>query len=351
VKASILIDMEKYLKAVKYLNKTLDYDENFYNNPYFTYARIIISLQLNTENIDVKGKVKIYDYIYSDAKYLMEEILKNKILGSNIDESLVDKESNNDFYSNLTKTFNKGIIFYKNHDSPLADTYIYSRNTSNTSGYLEKLIENGADVELFNDIPDKKDLKTVEDYEKAINEFHNLKGEEYFDEHMGDFWQIIETRPFIMWLLDYSTLLWEEDIDKEKSIDLLKYIIELNPRDNTESRNILMTRLLELNELEEFEEYIEENQLGAFSQYNKTLHAIKNRKDGIFISQILNEAINFNKHVLYYLTGKKEIPLQFPETYSYGDVNEAIYYSTIATKAWNNEKNAIKFLKDVLKDL
>jgi hypothetical protein len=96
-----------------------------------------------------------------------------------------------------------------------------------------------------------------------------------------------------------------------------------------------MTRILELDRLEEFEEYREmfEYDEGAFPLYNNVLYTIKNREEEFTISEMLGDAINFNKHVLDYLTGKKEIPTKLPETHSYGDDNEAIYYSTIAMKA------------------
>jgi hypothetical protein len=238
-KASTLIKMEKFIESEEYLGIALNYDESFDNNPYFNYVRVMILWSMNNTNqvIDIlMNKFRSTDYIYSESRKLLTELVNetvskiNKLkslFGGESDEmeSLFDMENGGDFKSNAKKRLFVSIIFYKNHDNSIADMYIYSKNMNTSQKYIGNLILNDTDTEI--NIPMKKDLKTVEDYEKAINEFYDLKGEKYFDEYNGDFWQILETRPFIMWLLDYSTLLWEEKIDKEKSIELLEYLMNL----------------------------------------------------------------------------------------------------------------------------
>lgn len=60
------------------------------------------------------------------------------------------------------------------------------------------------DIELFEDyvIDDDNPLETIEDYQRAIDLFRSTKGEEYFEENKGYFWGMLESRPFMMHLLE-----------------------------------------------------------------------------------------------------------------------------------------------------
>ncbi|MDR3292227.1 MAG: hypothetical protein LBT10_08800 [Methanobrevibacter sp.] len=364
-KASVLAQIDEYDDAAKYLDKALTYDVNLSDNADFIFLSAIICYHGDDDGIaalEHLSRIDFIDYCYYDTTDLLLEMFHD-IISEGIFESDGTPNINIDGDFNFDKEtmdlFKKSnvnaihVIFYKNHDSHFVDTRIYNNPVDNNlSPEIIDMIESGEDVELYDDTPEKRDLTTVEDYEQALSDFHDLKGDEYFKEHKGRFWKLHETRPFMMWLFDYSALLWDEEIDKDKSIDLLKYMIELNPSDNQGARDILMTRLLELDRLKEFKEYnLEYDDYGSFTLYNNVLLAIKNKKNDAKIKSLLKKAIEFNEHVITYLTNKKPIPQTLPEVYSYGGLDEAEYYVIIAIKAWNNDEIAMKKLNEYIQSL
>jgi hypothetical protein len=345
-KASVLAQKEEYGDAKEYLVKSLKYDENIDKNPDFIFLTGYISYYAddNIENArKLLLKITFMDYNYHDSMDLtlkiicdlyIEKIHEDEIQHLNIDRDFdLNGDSMDSFKNSNIAAFHT--IFYKNHDSHLVNMYAYSNPVNNDlPPEIVEMMESG-EVELYNDMPEKRDLTTVEDYEEALSDFYDLKGDEYFKEYQGQFWKLYETRPFMMWLLDYSALLWDEEIDKDKSIDLLKYMIKLNSSDNQGVRDILLTRLLELNKLKEFKKYSLEyyKDFGSFALYNNALLAIKNKKTDVEIKSLLKKAIKFNEHVIPFLINEKPIPENLPEAYSLGGLDEAEYYATIAIKA------------------
>ena len=103
------------------------------------------------------------------------------------------------------------------------------------------------------DYPADYDDMSIEDYQKAIDEYEEEFGERFFKEHEGDFWLIHKTRPYMQCLFDQAHLLWENG-EKEKAINQYKYMLKLNPNDNQGVRDVLLPNLLELNRLDEAEE-------------------------------------------------------------------------------------------------
>ncbi|WP_409199300.1 DUF6398 domain-containing protein [Methanobrevibacter sp. DSM 116169] len=206
------------------------------------------------------------------------------------------------------------------------------------------------DIELFEDyvIDENNPLETIEDYERAIELFRTTKGEEYFKENEGYFWGMLETRPFIIDLLNQSILLWEDN-QKERAIDQLKYILKLNPDDNTGVRYILINNLLELNRLKEAEDLIDyfDEEYSSIWYFSKLLLSIKNKDDDETIKKLYNEANNLNKYIVPFLIGTKETPNHPAEFYSLGDENEAINYFYLAIESWMEDTEAIDILKDL----
>ncbi|MDR2624279.1 MAG: hypothetical protein LBC39_06915 [Methanobrevibacter sp.] len=362
-KASVLSDMEKYDAAKEYLDKALKYDEILNNNGDFKFLSAYLAYNGCDDRNTAKNllrEVDITDYSYYDSAdldttmilhdmFLKEENDPNGIQFLELDGNMDFDET--DFFKDPNYVVSH-TIFYKNHDSQMVDMRIYNNPMNSNQSEITDILGYIEGIELYDDTPEKKDLKTVEDYEHAISEFYDLKGDEYFKEHEGVFWKLHETRPFMMWLLDYSALLWEQNIDKYKSIDLLEYLLVLNPDDNQGARDVLMTRLLELNRIKEFEKYsLEYDDFGAFTLYNNALFAIKNKENDRKIKSLLKKAVEFNEHIIPYLTNKKPIPKNLPEMYSYGDLNEADYYATIAIKAWNEDEIAMKKMNEYIQSL
>lgn len=205
------------------------------------------------------------------------------------------------------------------------------------------------DVELFEDyvIDEDNPMETIEDYQRAIDLFRSTKGEEYFEENKGYFWGMLETRPFMMHLLEQAMLLWDAG-QRDRAVSQLQYLLELNPNDNQGVRDVLMSRQLELDRLDEAQELLDiyDEEYSASWLFSKLLLSIKSNQDKSIIEKLYEEAVEENEFVVPLLIGKKKIPKSLPSFYSFGDENEAIIYVDLAQRAWKKNKKAIKMLKE-----
>ncbi len=71
--------------------------------------------------------------------------------------------------------------------------------------------------------------------------------------------------------------------------------------------------------------------------------------DGIKANTALSEAYNSNKYVSNYLTKKEFLPFTLPNSYSWGNENEAITYAHGAIKAWQNTPGAVEWIEKRIK--
>jgi len=115
-----------------------------------------------------------------------------------------------------------------------------------------KLDENCADAyNLLAEYSADSPMESLEFYAKGIEAAKKTLGEE-FENYKGHFWGFHETRPFMRSMSGYSNVLWMLD-EKNKAIEIMKEMLELNPNDNQGIRHSLITRLLILNRFLEAE--------------------------------------------------------------------------------------------------
>lgn len=215
----------------------------------------------------------------------------------------------------------------------------------NIEDYLGMIFNIISGLDLENE--ESYSLETIEDCEKFINDFHEKVGDEYFKENKGYFWQIYETREFMMALLNLSILLFEDNQDN-KAIEQLEYILELNPNDNQGVRYLLISNLLKLNLLEKAEDLINffDEEESTIWNFSKLLLAIKNNEDEHILKSLYKKAVLSNKYVVPFLLGDAKISGDDLSYYSEGSEEEAIFYLGFALDVWGDDKTAMKFLND-----
>jgi len=342
-KASVLLDNDDYDDMEECIGKFLSTDKDPGKNSDFAF--FLAKLNYLSDNPDdtmkfIK-KIDYFDFVYTEAMELSMEIIGPKIMEM-FNEGLLEDEVLEE------KIMEKKLLDAKRNR-------IYG-NSPRDSEYFKKLEAAGEDIEYFDNMPEERNPTTIEEFEEAINDFHTDRGEEYFEEYKGFFWGMLETRPYMDWLHGLSELLWIEGRTNE-SIDKLKYMLELNPRDNQGARHNLWPRLLELNRLDEFDEYTEmfvedeedEMEHSPFLYYNLLLSAIKRKTDEKTIKKLYNKAYETNRYVPDFLTGKIKLPKKAPLYYTVGDESEAIFYVFTAYNAWNDDEIAMKKIKELSK--
>lgn len=189
-------------------------------------------------------------------------------------------------------------------------------------------------------------------YERAVEAGARRLGPERFKEDAGNFWGIIETRPYLRARQRLALALMAADrIDA--AAGHFAQMLELNPGDNQGNRYHLAQCLLRLNRLEDLEELLNDplyaDDIGAEWNYNRALLEFRRTGDSPASRHQLQKARRESKFVIPYLIGKQEMPPFMPETFQFGHEDEAVICVGQIGDAWNQTPGAIDWLRKMEK--
>ena len=185
-------------------------------------------------------------------------------------------------------------------------------------------------------------------YQQGVEAGTRYLGEKFFAANKGHFWGMIETRPYMRARQGLADCLWAMRREEE-SIAHSEALLDLNPNDNQGIRDVLLSRYLALG-----------NDAGAerlFRQYTDDWSAAflwsrvlldLRRGDHVAAKAALLAAMEYNSHVASFLTGKKRLPAQLPDTYSPGSRDEAALYMASFAESWLVSSNALEWLMSQL---
>lgn len=173
-------------------------------------------------------------------------------------------------------------------------------------------------------------------------------GPRCFEEDRGDFWGLIETRPFMraMFLLSLALIRWGTNEALDEAIATQEEMLDLNPNDNQGVRDWLAACYLRRRRYRDaaalFARY--EGDWLAAPAWARVLHAYATQGEAS-ATELLAPARERNSHVEAYLTGVKRRPRESPGAYSPGDEHEAASCAEMLCEAWNKHPQAKKWLK------
>lgn len=188
--------------------------------------------------------------------------------------------------------------------------------------------------------------KEAENYfRKAMELSRKRLGEKFFEEFAGQFWKIIDTRPYMRALRGLAEVLWKQE-QRAESIDGFKELLRLNPADDQGNRNRLTLYLMIENRNQELDELFEKYpaEKTAARLYNKALVRFRLEGDSEKSRPTLAKAFNFNKYVPIYMLGYKQLPSTLPRHINYGREDEAIVYTAVTYKCWAETEGALEWM-------
>ena len=181
--------------------------------------------------------------------------------------------------------------------------------------------------------------------EKAVWMGERALGEQYFQENRGDFWSLIETRPYMRARQELADRLRDAGRTDE-AIGHYEAMLELNPNDNQGIRDLLLACYLTRGDLDSagrlLDQYRED--ASATFQWSRVLERHLAGDEAKAVT-LLAEARKDNAFVEPYLTGKKRMPRSLPAYYSPGDESEAKYVAVNLRTAWECHRASVKWLK------
>ncbi len=190
--------------------------------------------------------------------------------------------------------------------------------------------------------------KAKELYEAGVKAGERALGPDAFQEDIGHFWGILETRPYMRSRHGLAACLWELG-QRQEAIEHYQEMLRLNPGDNQGIRYILLTCLMAEDMETETEQLLAAYPSDPVAMWRFTRALFLYHKEGASQQATvqLREALEFNPHVPDYLLGLKRIPRERSPYIGFGDETEAAEYAAEASHLWIREPGAIDWFRDV----
>ena len=183
-------------------------------------------------------------------------------------------------------------------------------------------------------------------FEKGVRAGERALGEKAFTEHVGHFWGILETRPYMRARAGLAECL-EESGRRNEAIRHYVEMLKLNPNDNQGNRDSLCACYIaagrDSEALELLQRYPED--FKAEWLYSMALLAFRHSGADTNSAAKLRGAMKRNPHVPDFLLGRKPMPSSMPPQYAIGSRDEAIIYTDVHRDNWRKSQGALEWLK------
>ena len=195
---------------------------------------------------------------------------------------------------------------------------------------------------LFVSIKSKK--QRLEYIENAVEIGKRLFGGKYLKEHIGNFWNLVETRPYMRSLhalaeyhagegnLSNAIVIWED-------------IIRLNTDDNLGVRYSLLSALLRQRDLKSYSKYCKKypEDTTPYLFNDALVHFMKEGASAEANEYLKNAAVN-NSYAIPLLLHDAP-PSTLPDSYALHSPEEAIIYADETWQLWREIPGALEWLK------
>ena len=182
-------------------------------------------------------------------------------------------------------------------------------------------------------------------YQKGVEAGERGLGEVFFEENVGHFWGILETRPYMRARAGLVQCLWLLG-ERALTVEHYRELLHLNPNDNQGNRYELLSCLLELGRDDEAEELFSQYEDDGATDwlYSRALVAFRRDGDNRKAQRYLREALQQNNHVPDYLLGRRRLPRSLPQYIAWGGEDEAVAYAVRFIKGWQQTPGALAWL-------
>lgn len=285
-----------------------------------------------------------------------EDVMKN--LQSILNEQNFDTaEQANDFLKNLLQQTGGDIPQrVSRSDLDRAQEIMYDAWESNNRAQRIRLARKALQISedcadaymLLGDESAKNEAEATDWYEKGVAAGRRALGDE-FEEMVGHFWGMIETRPYMRCRLALANALWDTDKLPEAA-GHMQEMLKLNPNDNQGVRDLLSCLLAEMGDDKALAKLLKQYAHGwsAYMGYSEALLAFRQSGSGEEAERALERAQEINGFVPDFLLGVRPLPDQAPDYYSPGDEREAIHYVLVGYRGWQKTAGALDWLHEFI---
>lgn len=284
-----------------------------------------------------------------DPRVAMERSLRDI---QKLVDSRPDLESPEDLQQFINQVMAEGKLPHREPETPLekAQDLIYEARSAPGTKALDlarqalEISPDCADAYVLLAEFGKTPSESVALYEQGVEAGRRAIGDA-FDDWMGNFWGVLETRPYMRALQGLAESLWAMG-NHQQAIMHAQDMLDFNPGDNQGIRYILLDWLLQAGDLPDVRELLDryEDDIAASWAYGRALLEFREHGDTKASRDALKAAVKINPHVRDYLSGEKEEPPELPALMGIGDEAEAIYCVLGQAFAWTMTPGALDWL-------
>lgn len=189
-------------------------------------------------------------------------------------------------------------------------------------------------------------------YEAGVAAGERALGAQTFEEDVGHFWGILETRPYMRARAGLAETLWDLG-ERSAAVAHLKDMLHLNPNDNQGLRHMLTGWLLAIGDHEALETLLAAYDDDVFADwaYARTLVVFRQHGPSVEAEAALETVWSRNPHVPALLTGASKIPKSIADHYVLGSKEEAVLYVLANRENWAATEGALQWLAAATQNL
>jgi tetratricopeptide (TPR) repeat protein len=189
-------------------------------------------------------------------------------------------------------------------------------------------------------------------YRKGVEAGELALGKESFEQDAGDFWGLLETRPYMRARAGLALALWASG-ERGEAVAYYHDMLRLNPNDNQGIRYLLAACLLEMERYDELDTLLKEydGEFSAAWTYTQALSCFRRAGDTKRSRGLLAEALKTNVHVPGVLLGGRKLPRARADFITMGGEDEAVEYVRDFGAGWERTPGAIAWLRETLPKL
>jgi len=176
-----------------------------------------------------------------------------------------------------------------------------------------------------------------------------MGGEEALERYAGEFWSILETRPYMRARLGLAQCLWSLR-RRDEAVDHCREMLRLNPGDNQGVRYVLSCYLCALHRDEDWQQLVSQYPEDATAEWHFGRALLGYRRDGDTDQSrsLLQAAHAANPYVADYLVGNAALPDASPRYVELGTASEAHSYVGAFLPGWRNSPGAVAWVRKTL---
>jgi tetratricopeptide (TPR) repeat protein len=188
--------------------------------------------------------------------------------------------------------------------------------------------------------------ESIKLYRRGVEAGERCLGEQVFEEDVGHFWGLLETRPYMRARAGLAGCLWTAG-QRDEAIEHYRDLLRLNPGDNQGIRYTLLPCLLEQGRDEEALELQQQFDDDGSAAWSYATALLRFRQEGNTddARRALDEARACNPHVPAFLLGKRRMPTRLPDFIGFGDESEAVAYVADNAASWKKTAGALDWLR------